>query len=1282
MIEYSKERLKVNRTDRDEHEFIVEYDGTLFRIPQFPCQWGEEQPDNLPCIIRRKSDGKIFIEQDIEAIVSSYYSVGDEAEFRIELTKGGCHELRDARGFKAKIEKWRVPNPALTPRLRCRIAAINHKGLQVELMERLADSERDFTLTGEQLRRYCGASAGQAWDIGSLSALLRGDKVDSVPFDFECHRWLARQSLAIDRELLVESLATLRQSLLEAVENSDMLDECPLDERRLMEGRITHVVEQAAYYIDAAAIVANGEQDSCIASNLDRLDRSGYVFHPRQNFYTMLFVFRTDADCMARHMPRALDILRRRGAAFWKREPFRALWIGMLEHYIRHNNNRPDSLLSGDGNDNDTAACTLRALLWQQSLADDTDGALFDATLNRSILYRLSSQMGVVEPRRLLEQSLYNLFTGDDTQPFASDYDDAALNANKIASQCGDTLAEGHDATRFTAKGATLLVAGGRVELTAPEVTKDDNYTPNALHNLWHGLTITTPDKPPVGLRTEKLGSIRRYKELWAFLWQQFFDAKPKAAKRKKPLLDDEEVEIVVRRRLEGDMLFECEVVSEDHEGTTGTLNAKDDIVHYFPGAVDISHFEHEGRPLILPAVARKSADGSYWFTMTEMIDQFFDDYQQDNLNFNSLFVCQLNTARGNNRRTPGISELGMSVSVGFENEEERERVKGKVVEVRGGTMLKPPYINAEFVCEMPDRQFSTVRAFHNLLVLYADSRTLTAAPAEPEEAPAQTMAAAYATELMATIEAYAAGEDDHFMAYNYIAVCRIIAHMLGSQREQYYERRLALIELLGDFAANNALTAESLAKLDGYDGGEIAGSQALGREYRKMKIVSYQDTDDHQDELFQASTDRSDTETAQLASLVMAHNCVKQAGMLAQADAILEKIRAILRLPSSKTDKRFYGKEDFHTEFKTSIVYPESSMRPDIVAQTYKIMAEIAAMLNADGGTLYLGVNDQGYECGLDEDLRYPQFAGSQDKYEDYINNSVAAKLTQMAAHHVHTRWIDDGKEKVLAIAIDPCPTAIALDGDYYERMGKSCRRVKPDYLPDFLGQHQAPAAPVAAPAARQPAAAPQPKTAAAKPSEAPNPINTSRMRANVIHDYEEGYEPAEGYICFLGHDEYKILNADDYRTEDYRLELAVHSDEADAWLVMAYTGGALVRVKMAELLGRQPGKLFKRYDGSELLFATIAKKGDIVAVGYINGKGNRHIRFNELTDIAEGNMQACGATLCDAGNATFYYIDVVPRDKLPEGAVVGEKRTTLGVVLATVKGKQIARQLPGAMD
>ena len=106
------------------------------------------------------------------------------------------------------------------------------------------------------------------------------------------------------------------------------------------------------------------------------------------------------------------------------------------------------------------------------------------------------------------------------------------------------------------------------------------------------------------------------------------------------------------------------------------------------------------------------------------------------------------------------------------------------------------------------------------------------------------------------------------------------------------------------------------------------------------------------------------------------------------------------------------------------------------------------------------------------------------------------------------------------------------------------------------------------------------------------PDHIQTSRLRNNALHDYEEGYRPITAVICLMDTDEYKILDEDDW--QDYRLKLAVHEDEEEGWLILVYESGKVCKVSMAELLQRERGRAFKRYAGEKLIFASVASDKD----------------------------------------------------------------------------------------
>lgn len=74
--------------------------------------------------------------------------------------------------------------------------------------------------------------------------------------------------------------------------------------------------------------------------------------------------------------------------------------------------------------------------------------------------------------------------------------------------------------------------------------------------------------------------------------------------------------------------------------------------------------------------------------------------------------------------------------------------------------------------------------------------------------------------------------------------------------------------------------------------------------------------------------------------------------------------------------DKTYYGRENDTLEFKISCVCPPENMRTgseraDIDVQRFNILKPICAMLNSpSGGELLVGVDDNGYACGIDNDI------------------------------------------------------------------------------------------------------------------------------------------------------------------------------------------------------------------------------------------------------------------------------------------------------------------------
>ena len=1282
--------VRVVRTDIDSHVFIVEYgeDKRLYRLPMLPYQRKEPSPGELQVVVDRSGGGSsVHLTQDYEKLVRSFYNEGEQVEFAVQRAYSNYYILAESHGFTARIPKELIPNPALTPRLLCRIEKIQGRYISVQPVRTADDGASGLSITDPDLDQLLG---NVAWNVPSLRKLMLGNSNNDL-FDAECHQWIVDR-MSQERDDAAGKLADLRQRLLDILETTDMLACCNLASRNVLESRFTNLIEQTGYYLHALDIVSKGTAQEAIDKTLNSLGRSSFVYHARKQFYIMLGAFQQKPSLMKDNIQHIIDIIRKQNAELSKREPFGKLWIMLLELFISQTNANPNEL-----NKPEVTKTMIQALALQLNLAENYQSSLFDPVLNRSLLYRLCSKMGVTEPRQLLEESLYNLVSDSGDQAlYAVNTDDATLTANIIANQVSDVIDSSLAPVVFNTDNVHLMVKEGEITLSTPDATPDNDYQPLPTNlNLWHNLTIRLGEKPAADLRGNKNNTLPHFKQLWNFIYQSFFSKTHLQPQRNRqlPRIGDD-VNIIITKKLDDGLKFQCRVIDEDLEEVTGYIDAVEDIVYYYPGKLTVFDFELNGRPLILYAHVKSIGEDGYHFTMRDDVTDFMEEFRVKQLNFNSTMKCILNNATPGATRIPAISDNGLSLSVGTEKGVSSSVLtKGKVVEVFAPTQGVAPYINVTYKQDVEDTSFSVSAAFHQLMINYAYGEVyLRGSDEEAQRELTTTLDKSRTRELMSILESYAELEDDNIKAYNYISVCRIMARMLGSHREEFYVKRLALIELLNDFALNNSFSQESLRLLDSEKDGALHESSPLFLEYQQMKVLSWLNNEDHNDDLYHLSCQHDTPILKQLAALVLSHNTIKKAGLIPQAEEILEKIRSILKLRRNESNKKFYGKEDYKTEFKTSIVYPESSMRPDIGKQTQKILSEICAFMNADGGTLYLGVNDQGVETGVEEDLKQGNFKGSTDRYEDYVNNQVAIQMSQEAAHNIHTHWDKETKSNVLIIDIKPTPNPVSIRGEYYERMGKSARRVNEEYLPIFLdnrrqwaAEHQletveelrqseslkTPEQPTTPPANTESVAvAPQPRT---------DLIQTSRLRNNVIHDYEPDFVPVAGYICFIDRDEYKILQYDDYKTEDYLLELAVHEEERGGWLVMVYEDGAVVKTSLNELLNRDSDRTFKRFGDKRLIYASIASDDDLLVLGFIDGKGNRRIRLDDIESVNKGSMQSFGDTLCDVPNDGLHYVEIVHRSNMPPEAQINTTRKDLGLVLKTEKGKTLMKVLPG---
>ncbi len=148
--------------------------------------------------------------------------------------------------------------------------------------------------------------------------------------------------------------------------------------------------------------------------------------------------------------------------------------------------------------------------------------------------------------------------------------------------------------------------------------------------------------------------------------------------------------------------------------------------------------------------------------------------------------------------------------------------------------------------------------------------------------------------------------------------------------------------------------------------------------------------------------------------------------------------------LPSLRQCLSVYlGVESGTLEFKTSIVFPpdkNAHMQADEYSQNVNVMKCICAFLNSTtGGTLYLGVNDQGYVVGIENDKDYLH-CQSIDAYMRYVQDVIKKHLGIDTLPYVRIEPLYDNQ--VVAVHIEPhAYRVVELNGNAYLRVNAESR-------------------------------------------------------------------------------------------------------------------------------------------------------------------------------------------------------------------------------------------------
>lgn len=190
----------------------------------------------------------------------------------------------------------------------------------------------------------------------------------------------------------------------------------------------------------------------------------------------------------------------------------------------------------------------------------------------------------------------------------------------------------------------------------------------------------------------------------------------------------------------------------------------------------------------------------------------------------------------------------------------------------------------------------------------------------------------------------------------------------------------------------------------------------------------------------------------------VVAINCdgQKSALELRPHDAnLVQQTSEVAIVDDSNTGE--FGEETNEKEFKSTIVYPAGATGADIDTQMQVIVKTIAGFMNAKGGTLYIGVNDNGDAVGIENEYGLLNsskkdthtYQANNDGYQNKIRSSMNYYLNPVAQDYVHITFTMHDNHIVCNVNVEASNKVIWFNQtEAYKRTGNRTSRLRSDAI------------------------------------------------------------------------------------------------------------------------------------------------------------------------------------------------------------------------------------------
>lgn len=1309
--------IKALREEGNNTFFIVNANNREYAIRMFDFQKSDKkvlQMEELPCMVKDIHGDNIVFVQNFARMFEDIYISGKVYPFIVNKeaynpnNEFRYYDIRDYNGvpFRIKCEKntFLVPNQKIRcmvsrPSLNKMILILENTKKDVivncispkELLRKSGIEERyqRFILYSfatnpgfEEAREYY-EQGNPEWVIKAITAIV------------EVEQWPNLSNK--NKEIL---LSCYHRICLYLLEDSDYLHQFNESDRENFQTWIADRVTMSETYLECLSFIGEKKCSEETDLILRKIRNSGYIYHPHKRMRLLIAMFSLQPELLEEKIDAILDLLAEK-AKEWKTASFNDAFSSFLQFYVMSNMEKTNREAVIDNEQNNLLLSRMVRSICYLLLM--TNGKDINVALYRSLLFhylsftRSRNVLGDNDhthnlAEQLADRAFTTLVVSEDKMKdfsWGRDFRQTELLAYQMAATKASSTTfltrsyEAHN-VRFTVSADSITIA------RSSSASKEKNILPQDFPG-WFNLQIflDQPGKYSIG----KKAKVRMWKDYWKKVENALFEEKKTPSIHPQRKIAPEVGTTVTIRVLWKDEhhqnRFYCRIEDDQYEGEgwidTYQKGGSIGLFHYDP-QLDIDSFYIDGKPILFKA--RVNSVGSPNDEVrTYMFDavSFIDGLIKDQVSFGEESDCTIFYYDPKNDIFCGVTEYGYGIFIHPSDEFAQLNI-GDTVSVRVTDASRPNAIQGE-ITGIGEKAVVIKEAAESVLHEYKDELY----EETEEELEEEAMAASedifeldYMKEIINIFDHKAVLETDNIRAYAFLSIAHILSKMIDDKAMMLYlEQRQHFLSILEDYGENGKINDEELEAL-GNDYGDIVEKfPILKQRLSEMRIVNCFGQQDKNPYLWSMVNDNEpDNILSKLSRLMLSYNMAEGFGLQEHQKAIINKIRGVLNVNVELPQIYSFGEENQTTEFKTSIVFPpNNNMRADIKQQTFNIMKVICGMVNAYGGTLYLGVYDTGTAKGLADDLEF--FEESKDKFDLYVRNQIRTSLGDSVNASVVIEHPEAGKHWIYAIkvAASKTPIPLRLDNNFYLREGSSTHLIDQSQLIDIMKERNFAqydtrvSEPEEEDDVQETAEQEEKKeqTVKIKTKALPDDIiGTSELRSNITENWVDGYGiDTSCYLRIQSIGNWCML--DEVEWEDGILTLAIHDDELEGSLIVVYEDGKVNRVPMDQLTDKSKGSSYKMYAQSKPIFICPARKDDALLTAYEDDKGKQFLRLDDVSNIEEGKMLSAGNTLTDVGFSKIFFCEIIAKEYHEElHRLHNLKRSSLGFQALTSYGQK----------